>query len=503
MAVSTDCHKAQQDFPKVLILKPISFIAHVGEQHYASNKFTFLKAYDSSLPLHQFLSTHSPSIKAILASVGTPITADILQLLPEVGVVVTTSVGLNQVDLPECRRRGIKVANAGSVFSDDVADFAVGLLIDVLRKVSASDGYVRKGLWATKGDYPLGSKLRGKRVGIVGLGGIGLEIANRLEAFGCNVLYNSRKKKAHLSYPFYSDVRQLAANSDALIICCALTDQTRHMIDKDVFLALGKEGVIVNIGRGAIVDEKEMVRCLVHGEIAGAGLDVFENEPDVPKELFELDNVVLSPHRAVFTPESFMALCELVRQTLPKTPILDTMGLTTSFRLLLEHSSKQSLSWNLSTQRQHYKAVAITEPYCHRKCWTQPNRLAGVLKERDICSLCWKPLGGEKVGIVGLGSIGQEAAKGLEHDGCNILYNSRTKKSSVPYPCYSNACEVVANCEVLIICCELNDQTRHMISKEVLLALGKRGLIIDVGRGAVIDEEEMVRCLIDARRDRR
>jgi hydroxypyruvate reductase 2 len=167
MAVSTDCHKAQQDFPKVLILKPISFLAHVGERHVASNKFTFLKAYESSLPLHQFLSTHSPSIKAILSSVGTPITADILQLLPEVGVVVTTSVGLNQVDLPECRRRGIKVANAGSVFSDDVADFAVGLLIDVLRKVSASDGYVRKGLWATKGDYPLGSKVQIKFLSIL------------------------------------------------------------------------------------------------------------------------------------------------------------------------------------------------------------------------------------------------------------------------------------------------------------------------------------------------
>jgi hydroxypyruvate reductase 2 len=112
-------------------------------------------------------------------------------------------------------------------------------------------------------------------------------------------------------------------------------------------------------------------------------------------------------------------------------------------------------------------------------------------------------LGGKKVGIVGLGSIGQEAAKGLENYGCNILYNSRTKKSSVPYPCYSNVCEVVANCEVLIICRELNDQTRHMISKEVFLALRKRGLINDVGRGAVIDEGEMVRCLIDARRDRR
>ncbi|KAH8488515.1 hypothetical protein H0E87_024256 [Populus deltoides] len=330
MAVSTDCHKAQQDFPKVLILKPISFLAHVGERHVASNKFTFLKAYESSLPLHQFLSTHSPSIKAILSSVGTPITADILQLLPEVGVVVTTSVGLNQVDLPECRRRGIKVANAGSVFSDDVADFAAGLLIDVLRKVSASDGYVRKGLWATKGDYPLGSKLGGKRIGIVGLGSIGFAVAKRLEAFGCSISYNSRKRKPHVSYPFYESVCELAANCDVLVICCELTDQTRHMINKEVLSALGKEGVIVNIGRGAIINEKEMVQCLVQGEIAGAGLDVFENEPDVPVELFAMDNVVLSPHIAVFTPESFLDLMDLVMGNLEaffsNKPLLSEYG---------------------------------------------------------------------------------------------------------------------------------------------------------------------------------
>lgn len=313
MAESTDCHKAQQDFPKVLILKPIPFINLVGEQYFASNKFTFLEAYDSSLPLHQFLSTHSPSIKAILSSVGAPpITADILHLLPEVGLVVTTSVGLNQVDLLECRRRGIKVANAGSIFSDDVADFAVGLLIDVLRKVSASDGYVRKGLWATKGDYPLGSKLGGKRIGIVGLGNIGFAVAKRLEAFRCSISYNSRKRKPHVSYPFYESVCELAANCDVLVICCELTDQTHHMINKEVLSALGKEGVIVNIGRGAIIHEKEMVQCLVQGEIAGAGLDVFENEPDVPLELFAMDNVVLSPHVAVFTPESFLDLRDLV-----------------------------------------------------------------------------------------------------------------------------------------------------------------------------------------------
>ncbi|KAL6179815.1 hypothetical protein ACLB2K_046486 [Fragaria x ananassa] len=147
--------------------------------------------------------------------------------------------------------------------------------------------------------------LGGKRVGNVGLGSIGYEAAKRLEAFGRSISYNSRREKPCESYPFYSDVCELAANNDSLIICCALTDQTHHLINKQVFSALGREGVNVNVGRGAVIDEKELVRCLVHGEIRGAGLDVFEDEPHVPKELFGLDNVVLSPHIAAFTPESF------------------------------------------------------------------------------------------------------------------------------------------------------------------------------------------------------
>lgn len=305
-------HYQQEDLPKVLLLKQSPAFTLVGEQSFTSTKFHYLKAYESSLPLDQFLSAHANSIQAILSSGGALVTADILRQLPAVRLVVTTSAGLDQIDFPECRRRGVKVANTGSVYSDDVADLAVGLLIDVLRKISAGDRYVKHRLWPSKGNYPLGYKLGGKQIGIVGLGNIGQEVAKRLEAFGCNISYNSRKQKPHVSYPFYENVCDLAAVSDALIICCGLTEKTHHMINKDVLSALGKEGVIVNIGRGSIIDEKEMVRCLVEGEIAGAGLDVFENEPSVPDELFELDNVVLSPHRAVFTPESMEDLSELV-----------------------------------------------------------------------------------------------------------------------------------------------------------------------------------------------
>ncbi|KAF8028244.1 hypothetical protein BT93_E0987 [Corymbia citriodora subsp. variegata] len=236
-----------------------------------------------------------------------------LRQLPKVRLVVNTSVGLNHINLAECWRRGIAITGAGDTKSEEVADLAIGLLIDVLRKVSASDRYVRRGSWSSKGEFALGLKLGGKRVGTVGLGRIDLEVAKRVEAFGCAVSYNSRKKKPCVSYPFYSDVCELAANCDVLMICCGLNEQTHHMITREVLLALGTpEGVIVNIGRGPIIDEKEIVQLLVQGELGGAGLDVFENEPNVPEELLGLDNVVLSPHVVDLTRETVSSLCDLI-----------------------------------------------------------------------------------------------------------------------------------------------------------------------------------------------
>lgn len=202
------------------------------------------------------------------------------------------------------------MANTANIFTDDVADIAVGLLIDVLRKISAGDKFVRAGLCSS--EFALGYKLGGKRIGIVGLGSIGFQVGKRLEAFGCIVSYNSRTKKPSVPFPHYADLHELALNSDVLVICCALTDQTYHMINKEILSALGKQGFIVNVARGAIVDEKELVRCLVQGEIAGAGLDVFADEPNVPDDLLELNNVVLSPHRAVFTEESLRDSYELI-----------------------------------------------------------------------------------------------------------------------------------------------------------------------------------------------
>ncbi|KAM0900880.1 hypothetical protein ACQ4PT_020348 [Festuca glaucescens] len=233
-----------------------------------------------------------------------------LDALPSLRCVVSTGAGVDHIDLAECARRGIAVGNSGEVYSTDVADYAVGLMIDVLRQVSAAERYVRRGSWPVQGDYPLGSKLGGKRVGIIGLGNIGSRIAKRLEAFGCVIHYNSRKPKDSVSYKYFPNVHDLAAESDVLIVACALTKATWHIVNKDVLEALGKDGVIINVGRGAHVDEAELLVVLKEGKIAGTSLDVYEHEPKVPAELFSMDSVVLSAHAAVFTEESRSDLWE-------------------------------------------------------------------------------------------------------------------------------------------------------------------------------------------------
>ncbi|KAJ1413692.1 hypothetical protein SESBI_19515 [Sesbania bispinosa] len=302
-----------EDLPKVLVLGPPTCFA-ILEPLY-SHKFHFLNLKALGLSLHQFILSHRhhpSSILAVLCSISYSITADVLGLLPSLRLVVTASVGTNHIDLHECRQRGIQVASAGKVFSEDVADMAVALLIAVMRKISAADRYLRTQNHSSPWDFPLGYKLSGKRVGIVGLGSIGMEVAKRLDSFGCVILYHSRHQKTVVSYPFYSNVVELATSSDALVVCCALNEQTRHMINREVILALGKGGFIVNVGRGGLIDEKQLVKCLIEGKIEGAGLDVFENEPRVPKELFAMDNVVLSPHSATYTVESVLSLCKVV-----------------------------------------------------------------------------------------------------------------------------------------------------------------------------------------------
>ncbi|KAL6885556.1 hypothetical protein ACP4OV_010335 [Aristida adscensionis] len=282
-----------------------------------SKRYRVLDSFTSPLPLPAFLAAAAAAAepdppRAAVVSGGGVVRVDaaFLDAVPSLRCVVGTGTGYDHVDLAECARRGVAVANSGAVYSVDVADHAVGLLLDVLRRVSAAERFLRRGLWPVHGDYPLGSKLGGKRVGIIGLGNIGSLIAKRLQAFGCVIHYYSRGPKDSVSYRYFPNVHDLASQSDVLVVACALNKETRHIVNKDVLKALGKDGVVVNIGRGASIDQAELVAALREGRIAGAGLDVFENEPGVPEELRAMDNVVLTPHIAVFTAESKADMCD-------------------------------------------------------------------------------------------------------------------------------------------------------------------------------------------------
>ncbi|KFK43521.1 hypothetical protein AALP_AA1G136200 [Arabis alpina] len=295
--------------PLILVHRPpsLTFTADILSRNFRI--LTIPSSSDDPLPI--FLSRHASSIRAFVNIARLPVTGELLSYLPSLQIIVNTSVGVDHIDLAECKRRGIVVTNGGDAYSEDVADTAVSLLISVLRRIPAADRFVRSGSWVESGDFPLGIKVSGKRVGIVGLGSIGSLIAKRLKPFSCIISYHSRSHKADTPYRFYPDILSLAAENDVLVLCCSLTDQTRHVVNREVMESLGKAGVIINVGRGGLIDEKEMVKCLVQGVIGGAGLDVFENEPEVPEELLGLDNVVLSPHAAVLTAGSLNNAAEL------------------------------------------------------------------------------------------------------------------------------------------------------------------------------------------------
>lgn len=273
-------------------------------------RFTLFKFHSIPDKAH-FLNSNKASIRAVVGNASAGADAQLIHQLPNLEIVSSFSVGLDKIDLAKCRERGIRVTNTPDVLTDDVADLAIGLILGVLRGICASDAYVRIGKWKDA-DFGLATKFSGKSVGIVGLGRIGSAIAKRAEAFGCSISYFSRSQKPFANYKFYSNIIDLATSCQILIVACALTEETRHIINREVIDALGPKGILINIGRGAHVDETELVSALLEGRLGGAGLDVYENEPEVPEELLGLGNVVLQPHVGSDTVETSDAMADLV-----------------------------------------------------------------------------------------------------------------------------------------------------------------------------------------------
>lgn len=262
-----------------------------------------------------FLAARGGEFVALTTRAANGVDAAMMDAMPALKVISSFGVGLDKIDLDAARARGIAVGYTPDVLNDCVADTAFGLLMDVARGFSAADRFVRRGAWPS-GAFPLSTRVSGKRMGIIGMGRIGRVIARRGLGFDMDVRYHSRRPVADLTYRHEPSLAALAEWADFLVIATAGGPETRHLVSASVLEALGPRGFLINIARGTVVDEAALVDALAHKRIAGAGLDVFEHEPQVPPALFALDNVVLLPHIASATNETRQAMADLVFENL-------------------------------------------------------------------------------------------------------------------------------------------------------------------------------------------
>lgn len=241
------------------------------------------------------------------------IPAGLMDALPGLEIIANFGVGYDGIDVKHAAAKGIAVTNTPDVLSEEVADTAVGLLINTLRLLPQAEEWLRQGRWVREGAFPLSPlSLRGRTVGLYGLGRIGLAIAKRLEAFGVSVAYHTRTQREGLGYAYHPTLAGLAEAVDTLVVIVPGTEATRKTVNAEVLSALGKNGVLINAGRGSTVDETALAEALEKGVIAGAGLDVFDNEPHVPDALLALPNVSLLPHVASASVVTRNAMADLL-----------------------------------------------------------------------------------------------------------------------------------------------------------------------------------------------
>ena len=296
--------------PQVLQLNPI-LIPAINDKLaslYDVHKFFELKDKDT------WLREHGASINAVITGGHTGITNAMLVQLPGVKVVAVNGVGTDAVDLAYCRERGLPVTATLGALTEDVADLAIGLLIAACRNLCAGDRFVRDGQWLLypqPNAIPLARRFSGMRVGIVGMGRVGRAVALRAAAFSCQISYTDLRPMSDVKHSFVPNLVDLARDSDALVLCAA-ADKAEGIVNAAVLDALGPSGFLVNVARGRLVNEVDLATAIAAGRIAGAGLDVFVDEPNVPEVLRQSDRVTLQAHRASATWETRTAMGEMV-----------------------------------------------------------------------------------------------------------------------------------------------------------------------------------------------
>ncbi|MEW5425153.1 2-hydroxyacid dehydrogenase [Amorphus sp. 3PC139-8] len=279
--------------PTVLLLTPMLPVTRAA----LDDRFDLVALADAE-DKEARLAKVADRVRAIAMFADGRVDGALMNRLPKLEIVSVFGVGYDGVDAAEAARRGILVTNTPDVLTDEVADTAMALTIMTVRRLGAAERYLRAGQWTAKGPFPLTpGSLVGATMGILGLGRIGRAVAARASAFGLKIAYHGRSRQ-DVPYAYYDSPAALAEASDILMIATPGGAETRHLVDADVLKALGSRGYLVNIGRGSTVDETALAAALEAGTIAGAGLDVFAEEPQVPEALLGRDDVVLLPHVA-------------------------------------------------------------------------------------------------------------------------------------------------------------------------------------------------------------
>ena len=283
--------------PELLVLSPIFRPAiEKLERDYTIHKLW--ESEDRSALMRRI----APTVRGAITTGLHGFTREHVETLPNLEIIAVFGRGHDSLDMDAARARGIVVTNTRDRTAESAADLAVGLLLASMRRICEADRFVRRGDWEKAGT-PLGHDVFDKTCGIVGFGEIGRAVAQRVQPLGMRVAYHGPRRKSDVAYGYYADLEALARASDCLVIACPLTDATRGTVNAPVLSALGAGGFLVNVARGAIVDQRAMIDALQNRTIAGAALDVFWDEPRVPSELLTLDNVVLTPHIGTTTRE--------------------------------------------------------------------------------------------------------------------------------------------------------------------------------------------------------
>ena len=312
--------------PEILLVRPIMPLIEEGlTKHFTLHKLA--EVGDETA----FFREVGPRIRGVAAGGAGKADRALIEKLPALEIIANFGVGYDGIDVKAAAERGIIVTNTPDVLTGEVADLALGLLLATVRQIPQVDRYLRAGKWLEK-PYPLTTTLRERKIGILGLGRIGKAIARRCEAFDLEIAYHGRRRQDDVPYRYYDNLVDMARDVDVLMVVAPGGDATYHIVNEEVLNALGPNGILINVGRGTVVDEKALIAALRDGRILSAGLDVFENEPHVPAKLIAMDHVVLLPHVGSASVYTRNAMGQLVVDNLvswfegkgPKTPVPET-----------------------------------------------------------------------------------------------------------------------------------------------------------------------------------